>query len=315
MRGECEMDHGELTAKDAPSLESVHEVKLEALLNDLVKREGKIRAARTLGVNYKTVARSMKNGRLSVHLREALMTRLIDQREGEADDGESEQVEATEALGEELLDDMEELRETVENVRAEYARRLGELDKRLAEVETGLGGRMASGPEGVEPHTEEDGVDGAAHEERRPPRRGHFQEYRRTHPSVITMEPQPGDEEVFGEAWPLVITMEPQPGDEEVFGEAWPLVDEWRRLRTNHPAEGGGVEWLTNEERLRELEIALVGEHELTMPPSTYRWDSFERRSQVRWRTETLERVRRDLFWAHVRRWIRRILTFNLWRD
>ena len=39
------MDHGELTAKDAPSLESVHEVKLEALLNDLVKREGKIRAA------------------------------------------------------------------------------------------------------------------------------------------------------------------------------------------------------------------------------------------------------------------------------
>ena len=108
--------------------------------------------------------------------------------------------------------------------------------------------------------------------------------------------------------------MEPQPGDEEVFGEAWPLVDEWRRLRTSHPAEGRGVEWLTNEERLRELEIALVGEHELTMPPDTYRWDSFGRRSQVRWRTETLERVRRQLVWAHVRRWIRRILTFNLWR-
>ena len=294
------MDHGELTAKDAPSLESVHEVKLEALLNDLVKREGKIRAARTLGVNYKTVARSMKNGRLSVHLREALMTRLLDQGEGEADDSEPGQVGApeqpVEALGEELLDDMEELRETVENVRAEYARQLSALEERLAGLETGTGSRTASRSEGVEPRAEGDGSDAVAqHEERQPRRRGHFKEYRRTHPSVITMEPQPGDE--------------------EVFGDAWPLVDEWRRLRTSHPAEGRGVAWLTNEERLRELEIALVGEHEMAMPPSRYRWDSLERRSQVGWRTETLERVRRELFWAHVRRWLRRVLTFNLWRD
>ena len=43
------MDHGELTAKDAPSLESVHEVKLEALLHDLLKKEGRLRAARMLG--------------------------------------------------------------------------------------------------------------------------------------------------------------------------------------------------------------------------------------------------------------------------
>ncbi len=53
------MDNVELTAKDAPSLENVHEVKLEALLKDLVNREGKIKAARTLGGNYKTVARGI----------------------------------------------------------------------------------------------------------------------------------------------------------------------------------------------------------------------------------------------------------------
>ena len=73
------MNHGDLTAKDAPSLESVHEVKLEALLHDLLKKEGRLGAARTLGVNYKTVARSIDSGRLSVHLREALMTRLLEQ--------------------------------------------------------------------------------------------------------------------------------------------------------------------------------------------------------------------------------------------
>ena len=31
---------------------------------------------------------------------------------------------------------------------------------------------------------------------------------------------------------PSVITMEPQPGDEEVFSDAWPLVDEWRDVGT-----------------------------------------------------------------------------------
>lgn len=48
------MNHGDLTAKVAPSLESVHEVKLEAPLHDLLKKEGRLRAARTLGVNYKS---------------------------------------------------------------------------------------------------------------------------------------------------------------------------------------------------------------------------------------------------------------------
>ena len=64
-----------------------HSVRLAALLHDLVKKEGRLRAARTLGVNYKTVARSIDSGRLSVHMREVLMTRLMEQ--GEPDVGES----------------------------------------------------------------------------------------------------------------------------------------------------------------------------------------------------------------------------------
>ena len=96
--------------------------------------------------------------------------------------------------------------------------------------------------------------------------------------------------------------MEPQPGDEKVFGDAWPLVDEWRRLRERHPFEGKGLAWLEDEERLRELEIALVGEHGLTMPPDTDPWDSLSRRTQVRWRTQTLERVHRERVLAQIRR-------------
>ena len=44
------MNHGELTAKEALSMESVHEVKLEAHLNDLMEREGKVRATPSRGV-------------------------------------------------------------------------------------------------------------------------------------------------------------------------------------------------------------------------------------------------------------------------
>lgn len=106
------MDNGELTAKDAPSLESVHEVKLEALLHDLLKKEGRLRAARMLGVNYKTVARSIESGRLSVHLREALMRRLLEQEATDAqepeDGGTSEGT--MEALMEEFFESVEERR-------------------------------------------------------------------------------------------------------------------------------------------------------------------------------------------------------------
>jgi len=56
------MNHGDLTAEVASSLESVHEVKLEALLHDLLRKEGRLRAARTPRVNYETIARSTQRG-------------------------------------------------------------------------------------------------------------------------------------------------------------------------------------------------------------------------------------------------------------
>ena len=84
--------------------------------------------------------------------------------------------------------------------------------------------------------------------------------------------------------------------------------------RDTRPRARECLAWLMDEERLRELEIALVGEHGLTMPPDTDPWDSLSRRTQVRWRTQTLERVRRERVLAQIRRWVRRILTLGLWR-
>ena len=192
---------------------------------------------------------------------------------------------------------MEEFFESVEEVRNELVQRLKELEGRISLVEGNSGSVAAEKPSG-------DMVERSQSE--------------RAPEAVTDGRSQPSGSRagrMFRTTSPSVITMEPQPGDEEVFGDAWPLVDEWRGLRESHPPEGKGVAWLADEERMRELEIALIGEHGLTVPPDTDPWDSLSRRTQVRWRTRTVERVHRERVLAQIRRWIRRVLTFNLWRN
>ena len=269
------MEEKLLEGEVTDNLESLHNVRLTALLHDLMKR-GKLEAAQLLGVNHKTLTAALDSGVLTPRLSDALEKVLLS-REIEAFEKVREQVE-------ELAGRVEAVEERGKNIPGEIGEAVkGEVERRMAEwtkaaVEDSAG-------------SHEEGTSDAVDKGDSPPRK------------------------LFRTTSPSVITMEPQPGDEQVFGDAWPLVEEWRQLRERHPTEGKGVAWLEDEERLRELEIALVGEHGLTMPPDTDPWDSLGRRTQVRWRTQTLERVRRERVLAQIRRWIRRILTFNLWRS
>ena len=63
-----------------------------------------------------------------------------------------------------------------------------------------------------------------------------------------------------------------------------------------------------------EMEIALSGEHGLTLPPASFPWDQFDRRDKVWELTQDLKRVRARRNRALLRRWLRRVLTFGLWR-
>ena len=65
-------------------VEDLHELRLTALLHQLVRRLGHKGAARDLGVNPRTVAASVKQG-MSRRVREALERMLVD-RDGEARD-------------------------------------------------------------------------------------------------------------------------------------------------------------------------------------------------------------------------------------
>ena len=113
--------------------------------------------------------------------------------------------------------------------------------------------------------------------------------------------------------FPDVVTVEPASDDAEVYGAAWPLVEERHRLRGGHPAEGRGVRWLETEECILILELAMLEEHGLTLPPETQPLRGFGRKGQTNWRRTALYETQRALVWAKLRRWVRRVLTLGLW--
>ena len=65
----------------------------------------------------------------------------------------------------------------------------------------------------------------------------------------------------------MVVPEEDEPDDEEVYGPAWLVIEEWRRLRNDHPHQGKSLSWLVMEERILGLELAMLQEHGLTLPP------------------------------------------------
>ena len=96
-----------------------------------------------------------------------------------------------------------------------------------------------------------------------------------------------------------------------MFGNAWPLIVEWRGLKDSHPNDGRGLDWLTDHVRLLEVELALLEEHGMTLPPETYPLRGFERDGQTSWRRTALYDTRR----ARRKRELLRRMTFGLlWR-
>ena len=113
--------------------------------------------------------------------------------------------------------------------------------------------------------------------------------------------------------YPELVTLDPEPGEEQVYGEATPLIVQWRKVRDDHHEARDRLGRAEAEERMRELEIAMIEEHKLTLPPARYPWDNFDRRDEVWSRRQTLARVRGERARAHLRRWLRRVLTLGLW--
>ena len=112
---------------------------------------------------------------------------------------------------------------------------------------------------------------------------------------------------------PEIVTENPAEDDAEVYGPAWPLVEEWRMLRAGHPHQGRTMSWLVTEERLLVLELAMLEEHGLTLPPEKQPLRGFGRKGQTGWRWTALRDTRVALRKRELLRWVRRVLTLGLW--
>ena len=251
------------------------------LLDALVEQQGKVAAAEALGVNYRTMVSCYESRHVSRRMRRALeeYRDSADGGRGEPDGNSagdiSEKVVALEEQVRALEAENQALRETIET-----------QAQQLAELERGV-----EGPEkGERQRDEADAVgdDDGVLQQWRPPRRDHGL-------------PDAG-----------VVTLEEQPDEEHAFGPATSLVAEWRGARTWGEVEGSRFDRAWASVRRWELEIALLGDYGLTLPPESEPLDSSRREDHLRWRREALAAA---LAKARRLRWLRRVFTLGLrWR-
>ena len=270
-------EHGIENSRD---VENVYHMRLMTLLQELVREKGYKGAARVLEIDHRTVAVCSKTGQMSRRARQALERALQEGvgsaavRQRKRNDGLEERVGG--------------LEKDQESFGKEVRRRLSAVEGGIASLRRdkaqGTGaGHAGAGPS---PRGADESEARASAQHRKPPSRPRV---RREYPDLVTLEPAPDDEEIFGEAWPLIV--------------------EWRELKDAHPNEGRGLAWLANEERMLVVELALLEDHGMTLPPEKQPLRGFDRDGQTSWRRTALYDTRR----ARRKRELLRRLTLGLW--
>ena len=275
---------------DGLDVEKLRRLRLSGFLRELVRAEGRMAAAELLGVAYRTLVKAEESGEITGRMGDAL-ERLL----GTGDDPEAAQLRerlgaleaGMEALAKELRAGLEEIRAAVAGVKA------GDNEDSQTQAQDGENGRAdeqtQAGVEDEEAGRSETG----------------------TAPPVAGLRPKnPFTQRRLD---PEIVTEVPADDDAEVYGAAWPLVEEWRRLRAGHPHRGRSLSWLVREERLLVLELAMLEEHGLTLPPEKQPLRGFGRKGQTSWRRKALYDTRVALRKRKLLRWVRRVCTLGLW--
>ena len=227
------MNEKELYPDQSRSLENLLHMRLMALLRDMIDDQGKVKAAKTLSVNCRTLVRAVESEQLTARMSAELECHLLlGGGSAAAQQRESVRVlkERVEVLEERLERGLEDLcgvaEEATAEVREEQAQGMRRLERRLAKAESEWGSEDSSK---VRETVEERGVEAS------------WRPYRD------------------------MVTAEPEPGEEQVYGDVTPLIVEWRRVSAEFAEAGDTLSRAVAEERLRELEIELIEERKLTL--------------------------------------------------
>ena len=105
--------------------------------------------------------------------------------------------------------------------------------------------------------------------------------------------------------YPDLVTAEAEPGEELVYGDAaTAVIAKWREARDAVGKPRDALDRLNARQRWYELEIELIEQHELTLPPATRSWDWGDRRQEVRRRNEALDEIMVDRKMLKLRRFL-----------
>ena len=234
------MNEAELYPDASRSLESLRQMRLLALLRDMIDDGGKAKAAKALGVNYRTVSKAVRSGTLTDRMADALERHLL-LGGGSAAAQQRERGDVLEkrltALEEELRGGLEAVVGEVKALREEHARAMRHVERRLVRLETGGNGSETASP------------------------------------SATVGEPGTKRRYVRPRAYPQLVTLEAEPDEDPVYREATSVIVEWRRVRAEFfktLKTGTTLDRTEVQEPMLELGIAIVEEHGLTLPPASF---------------------------------------------
>ena len=282
------MEPGPGGIDNSKSVRDMHHLRLMSLLQEQVRDHGRRKAAEILGVDRRTLDASLDQGLLTRRIRGALEKALQSgvgsaaAQQRDRNDKLKDRLGDLEGLVEEQGEEMRAGRRAAEDaiteLREEQAQALRRLERALAQLD-------AAGDAGEETRL------GA------------------TETGSLTK----GTAKLRRE-YPELVTLEPAGDDEDVFGDAWPLIQEWRELKETHPNEGKGLSWLVTEERFLAVELALLEDHGMTLPPARFPLRGFDRNGQINWRRKALDDTRKALRRRMLLAWARQVLTLGRWR-
>ena len=173
------------------SLDSLRQMRLVALLHDMVDDDGKVKAAKTLGVNHRTVSRAVESATLTERMSDALERHLL-LGGGSAAAQQRKRVETLEerlvALEEELRGSLEAVVGEIKALREEQARATRHVERRLRRLEAGMNGSEMSSHVSVEPESS---------------KRRYVRP--RTYPQLVTQQAEPDENLVYGDATPVIV--------------------------------------------------------------------------------------------------------------
>ena len=271
------MDGNEAVAEGAGSGLVTGEGQLWALLQDLVEREGRDAAAVRLGLSERTIRRTLADRHLSRKMTQALLYER-DRRRAEQPERPAEPEGQVPPVPREETPDctVEQLERRVAELEREHKEWVQCFDDDLGQVEQ----------------------------------------------DIIDLQRQLGFRRGSGgesgggsaspsRAHPKLVTVEPLPGDGEVFGEALPVVAEWRRALRTVEDPPHTLAWLGATERMLRLEIQLIDDRWLTLPPDDSPWDDVRRAAELQLRQHRLRQLHRERLWASPLHWTARLVTLG----